>query len=394
MRHKPLPVNRTPAPARATPRRSRRIPPAPAAAERILIELCSVPTAPFVEDQVVEYIRRFVSERPKLRLTTDDFGNLLITLPGKRVPRWVFTAHMDHPGFIARRMIDPLTVEADFRGGVRAEYFAGERVRFFVGQREIPATVIAALPGEDRPYPGIVTLSVDDKVTDGSLGMWDQGIGRIENGRFYSRVCDDLAGAAAALAMLDVLLVEPAKAPVAVLLTRAEEEGFIGAIGAVLHPKLLRKSDRVIAIECSAVQPYAPQGAGAIIRVGDRTSIFNSSLSYFLTQQAEALAKADSSFRYQRSLMPGGTCEATVYDAWGYHAGSICVPLGNYHNMDTETKRIGPEYIDLADWHSMVKLFIEVARAGAGYVPGLGELKKRVEERFEKLRHLMERNDD
>jgi hypothetical protein len=78
-----------------------------------------------------------------------------------------------------------------------------------------------------------------------------------------------------------------------------------------------------------------------------------------------------------------------VYDAWGYHAGSICVPLGNYHNMDTAAKGIGPEYIDLADWHSMVKLFIQVAKAGAGYVPGLGELKKRVEERFEKLRYLL-----
>jgi endoglucanase len=175
---------------------------------------------------------------------------------------------------------------------------------------------------------------------------------------------------------------------VGILLTRAEEEGFIGAIGAVLHPTLLKKSDRIIAIECSAVQPYAPQGNGAIIRVGDRTSIFNSSLSYFLTQQAEAQAKSDSTFHYQRALMPGGTCEATVYDAWGYHAGSICVPLGNYHNMDSAEKRIGPEYIDLGDWHSMVNLFVQVARAGEGYVPGLGELKKRVEARFEKFRHL------
>jgi putative aminopeptidase FrvX len=368
----------------------------PAAAQRILIDLCSVATAPFVEDRVVEYVRRFVAKRPALRMTADRFGNLLISVSpaakGKpRGSRWVFAAHMDHPGFIARRMIDPLTVEADFRGGVRSEFFAGEKVRFFAGKREIPAKVIAAMPGEDRPYPGIVTLSVDRKVPDGSPGMWDQGVGRIKKGRFYSRVCDDLAGAAAALAMIDALLADPPNATVAVLLTRAEEEGFIGAIGAVLHPKLLRKTDRVIAIECSAAQPYAPQGAGAIIRVGDRTSIFNSSLSHFLTQQAEILAKEDKSFRYQRALMPGGTCEATVYDAWGYHAGSICVPLGNYHNMDTAAKRIGPEYVDLADWHSMVKLFIQIARAGAGYVPGLGELKKRVEARFEKLRYLLEK---
>ena len=84
------------------------------------------------------------------------------------------------------------------------------------------------------------------------------------------------------------------------LLTRAEEEGFIGAIAASLQPKLLRKTDRVIAIECSAMQPYAPQGKGAIIRIGDRTSVFNSDLSYFITRQAELLAKKDKSFQYQR----------------------------------------------------------------------------------------------
>jgi len=42
--------------------------------------------------------------------------------------------------------------------------------------------------------------------------------------------------------------------------------------------------------------------------------------------------------------MPGGTCEATVYDVYGFTAGSICVALGNYHNMDREKMKIGPEY--------------------------------------------------
>src|SRR5439155_12123216 len=134
---------------------------------------------------------------------------------------------------------------------------------------------------------------------------------------------------------LDVLHRSPTNTPVAVFLTRAEEEGFIGAVAAVLKPALLRKSDRIVAIECSAMQPYAPQGHGVIIRVGDKTSIFNSGLTYFLTQQAAALQKKSRSFKYQRALMPGGTCEATVYDAYGYTAAAVCVALGNYHNMDT-----------------------------------------------------------
>jgi len=77
--------------------------------------------------------------------------------------------------------------------------------------------------------------------------MWDVGAGRVKGGKFHSRVCDDLAGAAAALAMLDELAKDAKNAPpspVAVLLTRAEEDGFIGAIAASRRPQLLRKTDR------------------------------------------------------------------------------------------------------------------------------------------------------
>ena len=131
------------------------------------------------------------------------------------------------------------------------------------------------------------------------------------------------------------------ESPIAVLLTRGEEEGFIGAIAAVLKPMLLLDTDRLVVIECSAAQSYAPQGAGCVVRIGDRTSVFNSSLSYFLTQQANDLSKNDSSFKYQRALMPGGTCEATVYDAFGYIAGSICIPAGqlSQHGHDDEDNR-------------------------------------------------------
>ena len=358
----------------------------------ILQSLCSVPTAPFAEHHVVRYVERFVAKRPALRLSRDRFGNLLITLKTpSRLPRWVFTAHMDHPGFVALRMVDDRTVEAAFRGWVLQEFFAGQRVRFFGDDgTETAATVVGWTMGKERKVPQVVRLRVrGGGVAPGSPGMWDQGEGRVRGKKFYSRVCDDLAGAAAALAMIDKLSRKAPKAPVAVLLTRAEEEGFIGAIAAATEPKLLRKTDRIVAIETSAEQPFAPQGAGAIVRIGDKTSVFNSALSYFITQQAEALKKADPSFRYQRALMPGGTCEATVYDVYGFTAGSICVALGNYHNMDKRLKKIAPEYIDVGDWHSMVDLFVRVARNGHEFEPGHRALRERVEKRFAELGHLL-----
>jgi len=321
----------------------------------------------------------------------------MIDLPGRagRRPRWVFTAHMDHPGMVAGRMVAEGVLEADFRGWVHIDYVRGAKVRFFnaagKGWEEVPGKVIDATADEyDRlTVPSRVKVRVNKPVSAGSPGMFDLGEGRVRGKRFYCRCCDDLAGAAGALTMLEELVRRPCQSPVAVLLTRAEEEGFIGAVAAAKRPKLLRKTDRMIAIETSAQQPYAPLGAGAVIRVGDKSSIFNSSLSYFMTHQAEALAKKDSTFKFQRALMPGGTCEATVYDIYGFMAGSICVALGNYHNMDRRKKKPGAEYIDLEDWKNMVKLFVHLARTGHEYEPGHGLLKERIEKRFERLKPLL-----
>jgi endoglucanase len=360
---------------------------------KLLKEICSIPTAPFAEQYVVRYVERFVKARPGLKLSRDDAGNLLVTLTSKSSgPRWVFAAHMDHPGFIAQRMIDTNTLEADFRGWVQIEYVRGTKVRFFEPDGREIAGVITKASSSNYDLITVadnVEVRVRGKVSRGAPGMFDQGPGRLQGKRFLSRGIDDQGGLAAALGMIDELHRRRAKLPVAVLLTRAEEEGFVGAVAAVKKPQLLRKTDRIIAIECSAVQPYAPQGDGVIIRVGDKTSIFNSSLTYFLTQQAGALAKKDKSFKFQRALMPGGTCEATVYDAYGYTSAAVCVPLGNYHNMDRAKKKIAPEYIDVSDWKNMLKLFVHLARVGHTFTTDNTLLKRRIEKRYNRLKKFL-----
>ena len=370
---------------------------------KILREVCALPTAPFAEQHVVSYVERFVAARTRLKLSRDSAGNLLIELAssrsrGARQPCWIFAAHMDHPGFVARRMRDRRTLEAAFHGWVSIDYLRGAKVRFFDDGSEIAGKIIDAQTG--RPHHGLtvaerVLVRITREVAPGSPGMFDQGVARVKGKLFYSRAIDDEGGVAAALAMLDAICRTPTDGhpwafPLGVLLTRAEEEGFIGAVAAVTKPRLLRKSDRIIAIECSAQQPYAKQGDGVIIRVGDKTSIFNSSLTYFLTQQAAALAKKDRWFKYQRALMPGGTCEATVYDAFGYTAAAVCIPLGNYHNMDRAKKKIAPEYIDISDWKNMVKLFVHLARTGHQFSEDNSALKKRVVERYKRLKKLLD----
>ena len=358
----------------------------------LLKTLCSIPTAPFAERRVVKFVEDFVAKRKELSLRRDKSGNLLIERKStSRHPRWVFTAHMDHPGFVAGPMLGPKRLSADFRGWVKIDFVRGARVRFFDDQGEIPGIVAhaKAVSYDHLNVPGKVIVRVDRPVAPGSPGMFDQGPGRYAGKKFLSRVCDDLAGAAACLQMLDRLSQTKPRCPVAVLLTRAEEEGFIGCVAVCENQSLLKKSDRVIAIECSAVQPFAPQGDGVILRVGDKASIFNSSLTYFMAQQADNLAKKRKTFRWQRALMPGGTCEATVYDIFGYTAASLCVPLGNYHNMDTKRGKIGPEFIDLSDWKNMVELFVQLALHGHEYQPGHADLKKRILGRYRKLKGLL-----
>ena len=374
----------------------------------LLTTVCSIPTAPFAEQRVLAYAADFVKRHRRLKLRRDAIGNCLIELPGtnkarNRPPRLVLVAHTDHPGLIARAMTDNRTLRADFHGGVKPSFFPGAKVRFFGEKdRQYTGRVIDATEatseggggggGGGRSGGGRTStcrVRVSQPVPAGAFGMFDLAPARQVGRQFHSRACDDLAGVASALATLAALHDDPPAANTAVLLTRGEEEGFLGAIACVRDPTLLRPTDRILSIECSAEQPAAPQKGGVVLRVGDRSSIFNSALSGFIHTQAEVLAEADASFKFQRALMPGGTCEATVFDAWGYTAAACCVPLRNYHNMNPATGKIASESIDTGDWTAMVNLFIHLARHHPTFDGTATALKDRLTKRYETFAPLL-----
>ena len=135
---------------------------------KLLTEVCSIPTAPFAEQHVVRYVERFVAARRKLQLARDAHGNLLVEFKARaksKQPRWIFAAHMDHPGFIATRMIDGRTLEAAFRGWVQIDYVRGTRVRFFeAGGREIAGTYGALKPDGKGIQRSVIGVSADVRV--------------------------------------------------------------------------------------------------------------------------------------------------------------------------------------------------------------------------------------
>ncbi|HTW93269.1 MAG TPA: hypothetical protein VMD30_00650, partial [Tepidisphaeraceae bacterium] len=134
----------------------------------ILTALCSTPTAPFAEWHVVQWVEEFVKARPALRLERDPYENLLISLRGrgKKFPRWVFTAHMDHPGMVAQRMTANHKLLAAFYGSVNKEYLPGAAVKFFDFDDEIPGAIARVVSVDpQRPiYPATVEVKVKHPV--------------------------------------------------------------------------------------------------------------------------------------------------------------------------------------------------------------------------------------
>ena len=392
----------------------------------VLEELLSLPTAAFAEHVVLEYIEHAIKALPNTTSRHDEHGNLFVHYRNRTggAPPICLTAHTDHPGFVALKMLDERTLLAAFRGWVEPQYFHDERVRFWSDGRWIKgrvhkivksAPIVGIIGRTGRPEE--VEIRVKEPVAPNSPGMWNLPDPKERDGRVYARGCDDIAGCAALLAMFQRLAEKNAAADVYGLFTRAEEVGFVGAIGAARSGTIPRDTP-VIAIETSKEIPGVKMGDGPVLRVGDRTSVFTPSVTAFVDRVAKELvsrtappaekpaksgkkaqkaAKAKrpskkalaAQFRYQRKLMDGGTCESTAYMVYGYPTTGICVALGNYHNMNAKRGRIASEYISLSDWERMVDWFEALALDDKGVDAAGSTLRADLDKRFAEYEPLL-----
>ena len=368
---------------------------------RWLLELTSIPTAAGREQRVIHWIKKWVAQRHNLALRADDAGNLVIerappptpptslrqTEPG--IPPLFITAHLDHPAFVVERIIGPSVIESTFRGGVLDPYFKAARVIVYAHEGEpLRGTVTQKESGD--PFPRCL-VDLDDgcstnSVSVGDIARWGLPDSTITDGQLHAPACDDLAAVAAALTTMDRLRDRDDASHVKLLFTRAEEVGFVGAIAAC-KLRTMPAGAQVLALENSRSFPNdSPIGGGPIVRVGDRLSIFSPQLTAAVSKVAAALAgeqirspgtpssSGDPSksvtpkYQWQRKLMPGGACEATAYQTYGYESTCICLPLGNYHNMadlaavqsgDADAianAHVAPEVISVSDYEGMIDL--------------------------------------
>ncbi len=324
------------------------------------------PAAPFHEHAVRGEVEKICREHD-LDFKRDKFGNIIVQLKTAAIRPFVLAAHLDHPGFEIVRRISPRRWHARFLGGVPDSYFRnGVSVRLMPGGHRAK---LGPRRGKTKEFE--LRTNQPPEITS-HFAVWELEDFAVRNGRIYGRACDDLVGVASILATLIELKRRRALVNVIGVIARAEEIGFLGAM-AVAGSKQLPKNSLVISLETSRELPGVKMGNGVILRVGDRTSIFDSDGTRFLREVASGLQMKDKKFLFQRALMSGGTCEATAYQEFGFQTAAVCVALGNYHNCAVKN-RIATEFVNIADSLSMVELL----RAAAIQMPGYAKLVKRL----------------
>jgi len=289
-------------------------------------------------------------------------GGMIISYRGAgNGPALALAAHLDHPAFHLER-VGLAGATARLQGRHPPHLLAGSSVEAFPAAPKdntpMARGVIGPRPEKDSgpweirwtqpPRPG-------QKPVFAVLALAPC---ETKNGWLSSRSIDDLLGCAMSLEALRRVATTGAKTNLTVILNRAEEVGFIGALD-MLSSGVLAEDDSYLSIESSRELPGSKPGRGPTIRLGDATSQFDPNLISLLDEAGARLKKGGG--RVQRLRLPGGTCEASAYLAFGLEAAGVAVPMVNYHN-GWGARKISPERVRLSDAEGAVRLLVETAR--------------------------------
>ncbi len=381
-----------------------------------LARLCAFPAVPYHERLVAGAIRWELGEAG-IAVEVDEFGNL-VAIMGSGTPGIAFVAHMDHPGFEfflldstdsaspntaapspTTRADGPIYVRA--LGGVPVASLTKPTPVLLIGTdgERFPATIHPLSEAERRLFEsrsdrlarleGTLELASD---TSAMQVVFDLPDFELFEGLIRAQALDDLAGCAAIVSALKRLAGDDIEKTVYGVFTRAEEEGLIGA-RAMAAAGTLPPETIVVSVEASSVIPGVEQGAGPVVRTGDRTYTFDAGAEQVLVQAAKGLVEDRGEYPWQRALMGGGTCEATAFAVHGYRTTGIALPLGNYHNATTSIPDpeggVSAEFIAVSDYLGGVELIERAAitPTGSGENPLAARLRTPPTDAVERLRH-------
>jgi endoglucanase len=353
-------------------------------------------------------------DKRRIPFVEDRFGNLWLgakTLAEARGSKLTFVAHMDHPGFLVDRFEiksgrghASVRVHAHWQGGgpknkKRMLQHPVKVFSHFHGLLIFDGRIVECVEGPRSLTKAVIELDVphmDDLFSPSAikkLGPWgaclwyDCGGLSFEGDRVRTKAADDLVGVCTLIAAL-----EKSKCPkgVTALITRAEESGFHGTM-AVLENRFLKpERTTMVSLETSAQLPGAMSRGGPVVRLGDRSTVFNPAAVRWVQDTASHLsgglppgglpatqtlsmtamkkarkggksaaraAKGHIPFAYQRRVMDGGSCEASAFNAYGFTVAGVSVPLIGYHNVGPDSAPV-PEEVSLHDVARTVDLMV------------------------------------
>ncbi len=346
--------------------------------QKLLQKILSQPTAPFREGYVISEISRTLKES-QVPHFLDPIGNLVVGVDSRKAylekishqnlePLRFFIAHLDHPGFHGTQWLSRNRLQVKWLGGSPTQHLEGAQVWLATYPKTWMTQGIlekVQLKPSGLSIDSATVVLSENTNQDSSQSLASSIFGGFsfrspwwqEGELLYTQAADDLVSAS----VITSLALKTSETPWIGLLTRAEEVGFIGAIG---HFELgwldhAQRSPLCISLETSRTLLGAEIGKGPVVRLGDKFTVFDpGTLRVFSDLAQEILPN-----RHQKRIMDGGTCEATVATVFGFHCMGISVPLGNYHNQSLEggpdsspAHGPAPEFVHLEDVSGMSQL--------------------------------------
>ena len=187
--------------------------------KKIFQQVLSLPTAPFHEHIVADYIRSFAKQR-ELKIRTDRYGNLVVRYQnGRGVKPVALSGHMDHPGFEVLEG-SGRSFGCQWLGACDPGHVPGSKVMVISGDQQIQGKVATVLK-PDRTFK--IETRAGLPVSEGAFGYWRLKPVVFDGDRILTKGADNLASCAAILAALDRLDRQKAEADLLGVFTRAEE---------------------------------------------------------------------------------------------------------------------------------------------------------------------------
>jgi putative aminopeptidase FrvX len=309
----------------------------------------------------------------------DRMGNSFATLNAGGAPRVMLSGHIDEIGLMITHIDDQGLLRFTGVGGWDPQVLVGQRVRIQTGDGEVTGVIgkkaIHVMEADERKkISEIKSLWIDigakdgeeakGMVTVGDVGVLDQDLLELPNGRIASRSLDNRMGALVVLEALRLLSEEEIAAEVVAVASVQEEIGLYGARGAAfgLDPDVAIAADVTHATDTPGVSKNEngdhALGSGPVIA---RASVLSPIVTEGLIAAAE---EAGITYTLQADSRSTGTdADAIHFSRAGIATGLVSCPNRYMHSPNEIV-----ELEDLENCARLISIYVRELDANTDFV--------------------------